>query len=483
MKALSVIFGLIIVCWSSEYKFNRVAYLPQGLGYGGLACGDTDHNGLSEIIFRATLIDINEQALEIYEFQNDNSYTLVRADTGNDFAVWDAGDVDGDGLTDLLGCYFIYPSWRARILESPNPLNYPSVVSWEFGPLMGYGGQPLYFADLNQDSDRNIIFIANDLQTIFLFKNVGDNQNNLVFCDTLSNETIYAIATGDFDGDGLQEFVTSGAGSGNVFVYENTSDDSYAMTLEDNIPLTNGLDVFSGNDTDQDGKPEFFINYASVSPLNVRFYLYRFEASGDNTYEHLLIDSISRTGDFRMISDCGDVDGDGIEEIVWSIGSAITVLKATGNDHYERVWQWENDHKVGAASATVRCYDLNHNGYDEIVVSGNERTSVFEYDTTTAIQEPTPTPIQVLSLTPNPFRQTITLSYSLSQAGPVELRVYDLSGRCIKTLLATQRLEPGVYSVTWDGKADNGLRAVTGVYFYRLETMDYKSTKKVVRLK
>jgi hypothetical protein len=39
---------------------------------------------------------------------------------------------------------------------------------------------------------------------------------------------------------------------------------------------------------------------------------------------------------------------------------------------------------------------------------------------------------------------------------------------------------PGFYTAYWDGKADSSQRVAAGVYFYRLETKNFKSTKKVV---
>lgn len=49
----------------------------------------------------------------------------------------------------------------------------------------------------------------------------------------------------------------------------------------------------------------------------------------------------------------------------------------------------------------------------------------------------------------------------------VELRIYDLLGREVKTLL-NEALPPGDYVVTWDGRNDKGEEAASGVYLYRL---------------
>ncbi len=83
---------------------------------------------------------------------------------------------------------------------------------------------------------------------------------------------------------------------------------------------------------------------------------------------------------------------------------------------------------------------------------------------------------------PNPFRQTTTIKYQLPIETQVSLKIYDVTGRVIRRLVDVEQ-KPGYYAVHWDGRDDQNRRLATGVYFYRLETKEYKSTKKVVRLR
>ena len=84
---------------------------------------------------------------------------------------------------------------------------------------------------------------------------------------------------------------------------------------------------------------------------------------------------------------------------------------------------------------------------------------------------------------PNPFRSSIALEYSLPQEGDVELAVYDVGGRRVRTLVH-RRMAPGTHGVTWDGRHGSGLGADAGIYFMRLSVGgEVRRTQKVVLLK
>jgi hypothetical protein len=79
-----------------------------------------------------------------------------------------------------------------------------------------------------------------------------------------------------------------------------------------------------------------------------------------------------------------------------------------------------------------------------------------------------PTVTQLSFATPNPFRQTVTLAFSLAQAGPVELGVYSVDGRRVRTLVREFH-EPGEYRVTWDGRDEHGHPMSAGIYYAHLK--------------
>jgi len=80
---------------------------------------------------------------------------------------------------------------------------------------------------------------------------------------------------------------------------------------------------------------------------------------------------------------------------------------------------------------------------------------------------------------PNPFSQRTLISYQFPTTGRVVLRVYDASGRVVKTLENGVQ-ERGSYAVSWDGRDDKGRTVSNGVYFYRVDAPGLKDTKKAV---
>ena len=84
---------------------------------------------------------------------------------------------------------------------------------------------------------------------------------------------------------------------------------------------------------------------------------------------------------------------------------------------------------------------------------------------------------------PNPFNPTTRLAFTLASDAQATLKVYDLAGRLVKTLLAEAPLEAGRHDVTWDGKDDRGRAVAAGVYLYRLQAGAFSETKAVALVK
>jgi len=83
---------------------------------------------------------------------------------------------------------------------------------------------------------------------------------------------------------------------------------------------------------------------------------------------------------------------------------------------------------------------------------------------------------------PNPFRSHTVISYQLPEAGEVNLIIHDALGRRIRTLV-DRRQPTGAYYVMLSGKNDSGNQVHSGIYFCRLETEDFTSTRKMLFLK
>jgi YD repeat-containing protein len=92
-----------------------------------------------------------------------------------------------------------------------------------------------------------------------------------------------------------------------------------------------------------------------------------------------------------------------------------------------------------------------------------------------------PVPNLVLyGASPNPFNPQTTIGFELPEQGGVKLRVFDLQGRLIRTLIHAEVLAPGRHDAVWNGRDDTGRQAAAGVYFYRLEAGEFRETKRMV---
>lgn len=81
---------------------------------------------------------------------------------------------------------------------------------------------------------------------------------------------------------------------------------------------------------------------------------------------------------------------------------------------------------------------------------------------------------------PNPFNPETTISFSLNKRAQVSLRIYNSLGQEIKTLLDQTDRSTGKHWIAWDGRDNGGLRAASGMYFYRLYVGNYVSTKRMI---
>ena len=83
---------------------------------------------------------------------------------------------------------------------------------------------------------------------------------------------------------------------------------------------------------------------------------------------------------------------------------------------------------------------------------------------------------------PNPFNPTTAISFSLENAGQVTLEIFNVKGEKVRTLV-NEHFEATSHSVVWNGKDDLGKTSASGVYFYKMRTGSFTSTKKMVLMK
>jgi hypothetical protein len=153
---------------------------------------------------------------------------------------------------------------------------------------------------------------------------------------------------------------------------------------------------------------------------------------------------------------------------------------------------WTNEWTALAPSGTppvgrdgaVAVYD---GANDRMVIFGgddgsNEHNDVWELtnlsDTPSAAGA-APARAALSQNVPNPFNPSTTIAFELRVTAPVVLRIFDARGRLVRTLV-DRTLGAGPHAVEWDGRDDNGGRAASGVYFYRLTGPGYTEARKMV---
>jgi flagellar hook assembly protein FlgD len=106
------------------------------------------------------------------------------------------------------------------------------------------------------------------------------------------------------------------------------------------------------------------------------------------------------------------------------------------------------------------------------------RTADDDGDDATFAVDPSQQAVQLSITGANPGASS-ALRFSIPAAGHVSLKVYDVSGRLVRTLV-NQDAAAGSFTQRWDGYGDDGARAGAGVYFVRLSAAGQTTDRKVV---
>jgi subtilisin family serine protease len=87
-----------------------------------------------------------------------------------------------------------------------------------------------------------------------------------------------------------------------------------------------------------------------------------------------------------------------------------------------------------------------------------------------------------LHLLSNPAHQNVGLKFQIAERSKVLLSVFDISGRFIGNIFDSKdkNVEPGIYTIRWNGKDNTGRKVASGIYFYRLKTDHAELTKKAI---
>lgn len=137
-----------------------------------------------------------------------------------------------------------------------------------------------------------------------------------------------------------------------------------------------------------------------------------------------------------------------------------------------------------ARTDTGARYDLR-NGVATITPAAKSTDWTLLVGTDSFVKGTAPEPVTEIAVeppSPNPFRQQTTLRYVLPEANEVTVRVYDVLGRRIHTLMDRQQ-PSGAHQLQWNGTSGSGGPVASGMYFLRVRIGDTPTVHKVVHVR
>jgi ligand-binding sensor domain-containing protein len=136
----------------------------------------------------------------------------------------------------------------------------------------------------------------------------------------------------------------------------------------------------------------------------------------------------------------------------------------------------------GLANTFVHALSLDPNGYIFAGTYGGVFRSMTSTTSVERIEEGLPGSFSLLQNYPNPFNPSTTISYYLDRNTKVVLKVHNLIGQEIITLVDEYQ-RAGLNSIFWNGKNNLGQNITSGIYIYKLQAGKYIHSKKMLLMK
>jgi hypothetical protein len=381
-------------------------------------------------------------------------------DTGNGYGVaW--GDYDDDNDPDI----YLVNNGVNKLFRNDGSGVFTDVTS---APLNdGSNGVGAAWADYDNDGDLDI-YLANNGSDNKLFRNDGSGTFVDVTVNPIGPGGGQGVAWGDHNNDGNIDIYHTRTGGENKS-YRNVGDGTFGKATV--IPINDGGDGRGAAFADYDGDGLVDIYLANTGGTNRLFH---------NEYQQrnhwLKVKLIGVYSNAVGIGARVRVVADGISQIREISGgsgycSQNSLVASFGLGETDTVDLVEVTWPSGVVTDTT-------------LVAADQLIEVLEIDISGVRNIADAGPgMRLYEGNPNPFVESTVIRYAVPQAAPVTLRVYDVTGRVVRVLVASDRVDAGEHRVTWDGTNDQGMAVSSGVYFYRLDNGKQSMTRRTVLLK
>ena len=427
-------------------------------------------------------------------------------DIGVAGSFWNAtpADIDGDGKIEIINHHWEnYGFWSIDVL-GPNSYFYPELNDAEhpsyrkyssvdavsyFGAqavdVNGDGKDEIVGTMYNQSHDLSMLSFTEADTGVYIWDeaSVTENYNVIVpssrvaALDDRSVVELWPVVKGDLNKDGKDELYVGGSSGLNLVAiqYKGEGDTPTDLLNPDNYDINlvydgAGGDVFAYWDI-RNGKVTYTIDTVLVGQDSVSYDTTNVE------FDSSLRDTIRTETPFTsyVFADNVDLDGDGNLEIVLAEQNVFDSIKVD-------VYDWVDTSGVGQWILDKEASYKVHNDYRTIL-------RVLEYTgDPTGFKENiygiiTPDDYRLEQNFPNPFNPTTTINFTLPLDKNITLKVYDMLGKEVRTLLSDESFKKGNHKATWDGTNNFGNKVASGNYIAKLEFGSFAKSIKMTLLK
>jgi len=339
------------------------------------------------------------------------------------------GDLNGDGHHEII------VATMAGNLNAINSTNAQSIPGFPVA-MQGGSQNPITIANLDDDNYPEIIVTTTTTGNVMVYNHDG----TLLFQKNVGGQIKTGSVVADMDNNGTKEIIViNTAGVINVLT---TSGDDYPNTplsINQSVECTPTIARFDGE------------NYAGIIFGDADGYLHSVRVDGTESPNFPIL----LGGNVKVSAALSDIDRDGDFDIVIPNDESIFVI----------------DVKRPAQSYEWYCYMGTWNRSGNIYQATPNNDSTIPQLVTT-----------LYGNYPNPFNPETTIRFELANAGFVTMDIFNQKGQLVKTLLNTE-LPAGFHQITWNGKDQNGSPVSSGIYYYRMRSGKYSSTRKMILMK
>lgn len=275
-----------------------------------------------------------------------------------------------------------------------------------------------------------------------------------VVLDILPGFSTLGITAGDIDKDGVPELIGSG------------SSYTHGAFAAGNPPAWINIADFAGGDVED---PANYTILPVPFPEDMRDAfdtVHRDSAGVMTTYMENGVQGPEFAGKLAYL---GDPDDDGFNEVAFSMQGVDDTLYV-----YDEVF----DPADSSYTRTVRSATANEARVFLRVVSSD---GIFTNITEERVVVPSDYVLEANY--PNPFNPTTTFSFTLPLDKHISVRIYDMAGRLVRTLVNKEWYAAGTHQATWNGLTNSGVQAASGSYIYALEYGNYRQARTMQLIK